>query len=172
MGDPRKLKKKYEPPRKLWDSTRIAEESGLIEEYGLKSMRELWKSKAELGKIRREARKLLSKGEGGRAQAKQLLDKVVRLGLGTETTSIEDLLSLTIRDILERRLQTQVCKKGFAKSLPQSRQLITHGFISISGKKVSVPGYTVPVFQEKLIGYYKAIDINSGEGEGKAPKPS
>ncbi len=170
MGDPRKLKKKYESPRKLWDSARIAEESGLIEEYGLKNTRELWKAKAELGKIRREARKLLSKGEQGRAQAKQLMDKVVRLGLGTTATTLEDLLSLTLRDILERRLQTQVYKKGFAKSMAQSRQLVIHGFIAIEGKKVSVPGYVVPVSQEKLISYHKAINIEAG-GENK-PKAS
>jgi len=172
MGDPRKLKKKYESPRKLWDTTRIQEESGLKEEYGLKSTRELWKSKAELGKVRREARKLLSKGDKGTAQAKDLLTKIVRLGLGTETTTVEDLLSLTLRDVLERRLQTQVYKKGFAKSVSQSRQLIKHGFISINGKKVSVPGYVVPVSEEKLIAYYKAIDINAGGANDKAPKSS
>jgi small subunit ribosomal protein S4 len=170
MGDPRRLSKKYETPRKLWDSARITEEKALIEEYGLKNMRELWRAKAKLGRVRRDARVLLSKGEQGHDEAKQLLAKVVRLGFGTEATSLEDLLSLTLRDVLERRLETRVYKKGFAKSLAQSRQLITHGFISISGKKVSVPGYIVPASQENLIGYYKAIDINAGATE--APKSS
>jgi small subunit ribosomal protein S4 len=171
MGDPRRLSKKYESPRKLWDTARITEESGLVEEYGLKNTRELWRAKAKLGSIRRDARILLSKGDQGRAEAKQLLDKVVRLGFGNENTSLEDLLSLTIRDILERRLETRVYKRGFAKSLVQSRQLIKHGFISISGKKVSVPGYIVPASEENQIGYYKAIDINAGSKE-TAPKSS
>jgi small subunit ribosomal protein S4 len=165
MGDPRRLSKKFERPRKVWDSTRIAEEKGLLEEYGLKNMRELWKTKAELGKIRRAARLLLSKGEQGKTDSKELSDKVSRLGFGSAQTSLEDMLSLSVRDILERRLQTRVYKKGFAKSLPQSRQIITHGFISIKGKKISVPGYIVPAAEEDLIGYYKAIDIAAGEKE-------
>ncbi len=173
MGDPRRLAKKYESPRKLWDTTRITEEKGLREEYGLKNTREVWKMKAELGKIRRAARVLLSQGELGKTKSKDLLGKVKRIGVGTDTTTLEDLLSLQLRDLLERRLQTQVYKKGFAKSLAQSRQIIKHGFISISGKKVSVPGYIVPASEEKLIGYYKAIDINAGNADASnAPKSS
>lgn len=170
MGDPRRLSKKYEAPRKVWDSARIKEEKGLLEEYGLKNMRELWRTKAELGRIRRDARAMLTKGEAESSERSQLLGKVKRLGLGTDNTTPEDLLSLTLRDLLERRLQTVVYKKGFAKSLTQSRQLIKHGFISIGGKKVSVPGYIVPQSQETMIGYYKAIDINAGAD--KAPKSS
>jgi small subunit ribosomal protein S4 len=171
MGDPRRLSKKYESPRKPWDKTRIDEEKALVEEYGLKNTRELWRSKAELGRIRREARRLLSKGEHGREESKQLLGKVARLGFGTESTSLDDLLSLTVRDILERRLETRVFKRGFAKSMRQSRQLIKHGFISIGGKKVSVPGYIVPTSEDALIGYYKAIDLEAGE-KAEAKKSS
>ncbi|MFH1447231.1 MAG: 30S ribosomal protein S4 [Candidatus Micrarchaeota archaeon] len=159
MGDPRRLSKKYEPPRTLWDRSRIDEEGALIEEYGLKNMHELWRTKAELGRIRREARALLSKGEQGRVEGEPLLRKIQRLSLGGTDTSLEDLLSLTLRDLLERRLETRVFKKGFARSIGQSRQLIKHGFISISGRKVSVPGYVVSAPEDDLISYYKAIDI-------------
>lgn len=161
MGDPRRLRKKFESPRMIWDKARIEEESALIEEYGLKNMKELWRTKSELGRIRREARKLLSKGEQGKAESQYLLGKIRRLSLGNDNTTLEDLLSLTLRDLLERRLETRVFKKGFARSLKQSRQLIKHGFISIGGKKVSVPGHLVNASEDSIIGYYKAIDIGS-----------
>ncbi len=160
LGDPKKNKKKYESPRKVWDLARIVEEQKLLEEYGLKNMRELWITKQELKKIRRQARRLLSLGERGEKEAKQLLASVARLGLGNEATTIDNLLSLKVQDILDRRLESQVFKKGLAKSIMQSRQIITHGFIAINGKRVCAPSYIVPAAEEKLISYYKPIDLN------------
>jgi len=159
MGDPRKLKRKYESPRKAWDKARIEEENKLLEEFGLKNMRELRVMQMELKRIRREARRLLSMGEEGRKRGEPLLKKVVRLGIAKPETTLEDLLSLTIRDILERRLQTRVFKKGLARSIKQSRQLIAHGHIAIDNRKVSAPSYLVPVDEEDKIGYYKSINI-------------
>ncbi|MEM3031203.1 MAG: 30S ribosomal protein S4 [Candidatus Micrarchaeia archaeon] len=159
MGDPRRLKKKYEAPKKLWDAQRIQEEQKLLEEYGLRSMRELWVVKQELKRIRREARALLSLGEQGRVKSKELLDKVRRYGFAKEDTSLEGLLSLGIRDILERRLETRVFKKGLARSMKQARQLIVHGLISVGGRRVSAPSYLVPAGEEESISYYKPINL-------------
>lgn len=74
-------------------------------------------------------------------------------------TSLEDLLSLTIRDMLERRLETRVFKKGLARSVEQGRQLIAHGHIAINGRRISAPGYIVPVDEEDKIGYYRKVDF-------------
>ncbi|MDE1834742.1 MAG: 30S ribosomal protein S4, partial [Candidatus Micrarchaeota archaeon] len=41
------------------------------------------------------------------------------------------------------------------------RQLITHGFISINGRKVKSPGYLVAADEEQKIGYYKPINLNT-----------
>jgi len=60
MGDPRRLRNKFERPKKLWDVDRIKHDKTLKVEYGLKNMSELWRSTAELKKYRREARRLLS----------------------------------------------------------------------------------------------------------------
>lgn len=65
MGDPKKLKRKYESPRKIWDKDRIEEEHKLVEEFGLKNLRELRIMQMELKRIRREARRLLSLGDRG-----------------------------------------------------------------------------------------------------------
>lgn len=160
LGDPKKNKKKFESPRKVWDTARIIEEQKLLEEYGLKSMHELWIVKQELKKIRREARRLLSLGERGKEEAKPLLARLARLGLGNENNTLDNLLSLKVQDVLDRRLESQVFKKGLAKSMKQSRQIIVHGFIAVNGKRVCAPSYLVPASEEKMISYYKPIDLN------------
>ncbi|KAF5426797.1 small subunit ribosomal protein S4, partial [Candidatus Methanophagaceae archaeon] len=44
MGHPKKLKKKYERPRRPWVLQRIKDERELAEKYGLKNKREIWKA--------------------------------------------------------------------------------------------------------------------------------
>lgn len=144
MGDPRKLRNKYERPKKLWDADRLGKEKGLKTEYGLRCMRELWRCTAELKKFRREARRLLSLTEEDRKDdAKKILRKLARLGVLKDGSVLDDVLSLEVRAVLERRLQTLVLRKGLARTISQSRQLITHGFIAIKGRKVTRPGYVV-----------------------------
>jgi small subunit ribosomal protein S4 len=166
MGDPRKFGNKYEHPKKLWESARISEESKLKREYGLKTMRELWVMNQELKVMRREARRLLSVGEDERERdLPKLMNKLDRLGILSKGSKLEQVLSLTVKDILERRLQTRVHKKGLAKSAKQARQLITHGFISVNGRKTDSPSYLVPVSEDDSVSYYKKIDLKVSEAE-------
>jgi small subunit ribosomal protein S4 len=74
---------------------------------------------------------------------KEYLLKLSRIGVLSESATIDDILDLDIRDLLERRLQTLVFRKGLAKTLFQARQLVSHGHISVAGKIISVPGYIV-----------------------------
>jgi small subunit ribosomal protein S4 len=67
---------------------------------------------------------------------------------------LEDVLALTVEDILERRLQTHVYKKGLANSIKHARQLIVHGHIAVDGRRVTIPSYILDVEEEKKIGYY------------------
>jgi len=166
MGDPRKLSRKYETPKRLWNTQRITEEHGLEKEFGLKNTREIWIARTELRKIRGEARKFLSLGDAGVKLAEPLLKRAIRLGFAKEGTTLDGLLALDIRHILERRLQTRVQKLGLAKSMNQARQLITHGFIAVNGSKVSTPSYVVPMSEERAIAFYKNIDLSD-----PAPKP-
>ncbi len=66
---------------------------------------------------------------------------------------LDNVLDLTIEDILERRLQTIVFRKGLARTIYQSRQLITHGHVTIDGRRVTIPGYIVPKADEAQIVY-------------------
>ena len=45
--------------------------------------------------------------------------------------------------ILESRLDNVVYRLGFAESRSQARQLVTHGHISVNGKRVDIPSYLV-----------------------------
>ena len=62
-------------------------------------------------------------------------------------------MDLTIEDILERRLQTVVFRKGLARTIFQARQLITHGHVTIDGRRVTIPGYIVLREDEAKIVY-------------------
>ena len=162
MGDPRRFRNKTERPKKLWDVDRLSHDKALKIEYGLKNMRELWRATAELKKYRREARRLLSVTEEDRRDdAKKILKKLARLGLLKEGSVIDDVLSLEVRVVLERRLQTIVLRKGLALSTVQSRQLITHGFIAIHGKRVTRPGYLVEVDDEGTLSHARPIELSS-----------
>ncbi len=166
MGDPRKFKNKYEHPKRLWETQRISEEKALKREYGLKTMRELWVMNQELKKMRREARRLLSVTEEERTRdLPKLMNKLSRLGIMDRNAKLEQVLSLSVRDVLERRLQTRVLKRGLAKTAKQARQLITHGFISVKGRKVDSPSYLIPISEDDTITYYKKINLEVPEEE-------
>jgi len=45
--------------------------------------------------------------------------------------------------LLERRLDNVVHRMKFADSLPQARQLVTHGHFLVNKKKVNIPSYLV-----------------------------
>ena len=64
--------------------------------------------------------------------------KYVGQALKTKGNTGEKLLS-----ILERRLDNTIFRLGFAPSRPAARQLVSHGHVSVSGKKVNVPSYGV-----------------------------
>jgi len=152
MGDPKRQRKKYETLRNPWRKDQIEAELQLIGEYGLRNKRELWKSRTELSRIRGIARSLLAKEESERARLeKEFLESLSRQGILPEKATIDDVLDLDIRDVLERRLQTLAFRKGLAKSIHQARQLISHGHIRLGEKTVSVPSYLVARSEESNI---------------------
>ncbi|RLI22344.1 30S ribosomal protein S4 [Candidatus Bathyarchaeota archaeon] len=154
MGDPKKQRKKYEATKFTWRTDVLQEELKLLGQYGLRNKRELWRHKTTLSKFRGIARSLLGKSvEEREKMEKELLTKLKKLGILRETAVLDDVLDLGIEDILERRLQTIVFRKGLAKSIHQARQLITHGHIAIGNRRVTVPSYLVAKEEENQITY-------------------
>ena len=50
--------------------------------------------------------------------------------------------------ILESRLDNVIYRMGFAKTRQQARQMVSHGHITVNGKKVDIPSYLVKVGDE------------------------
>lgn len=47
----------------------------------------------------------------------------------------------TLVDILERRLDNAVFRSGFAQTRPQARQMVSHAYFLVNGRKVDVPSF-------------------------------
>jgi len=162
MGDPKKQRKKYEAPRFAWQTDILQSELKLLGQYGLRNKRELRRHETTLSRFREIARSLLGMpSEERKTLERQLLDRLHRLGILPETAVLDDVLDLTIEDILERRLQTIVFNKGLAKSIHQARQLITHGHIAIEGQRVPSPSYLVLRNEEVGITYAPTSDLSN-----------
>jgi small subunit ribosomal protein S4 len=154
MGDPRKQRKKYDTPRFPWRTDIMQGELKLLGQYGLRNKHELWRYETMLSKFRGNARSLIGQApEQRKKMEEELLARLKKLGVLPETAVLDDVLDLTIEDILERRLQTIVLRKSLAKTAQQSRQLITHGHVTISGQRVKIPGYLVTKPEEAQISY-------------------
>ena len=69
-------------------------------------------------------------------------------------SKLEDILDLTVEDVLRRRLETIVYKRGLSNTAKQARLFIVHGHIAMNGRKINSPGYLVRSGEEETIGFY------------------
>lgn len=143
------LKKQYETPNEAWNQERMDKEAELTDQYGLGNKKEIYRAYSELRGFRRQARKLIA--EDDEEQKQDILRKANKLGLVKADAGLEDLLTLSVEDILNRRLQTAVSRRGLADTPKEARQLVNHGHIKIDGEVVNVPGYRLTQEEEKNI---------------------
>ncbi|MBU0627807.1 MAG: 30S ribosomal protein S4 [Nanoarchaeota archaeon] len=162
MGHPKLKRKTYSGPTHPWQKERIEEEKELLTEFGLKNKTEIWRVSSLLRKYARQAKKLitLDTPQAEKEQV-QLLRKLSSLGLISESAKLEDVLTLTLKEILARRLQTVVYKNKLAKSIRQARQFITHSHIMIKDKPLTVPSYLVSKQEEALISFSSTSALSS-----------
>jgi small subunit ribosomal protein S4 len=152
LGDPRKPKKSYHRPRRIWTTDQLNAELYILGSFGLRNKHELWKAQTEVARFRNQARALLALATEARTEKEsRLLKSLNRLGLVNESASLDDVLNLKIEDLLERRLQTILMKKAGTKSPHQARQVVVHGHVSIGDRIVNLPGYIVKKEEEDLI---------------------
>ncbi|MCL4383048.1 MAG: 30S ribosomal protein S4 [Candidatus Marsarchaeota archaeon] len=170
MGSIKRNRKKYETPKNLFNTERIKQDRAIIKEFGLKNMKELWQAQSKISKIRRNVRTLLSGESEKTGIEKDIINRLIKLGIVNEGVILDDLLDLNEKEFLERRLESIVFRKGLAKSMKQARQIIVHGFIAINSKKIDKPGYMVNKNEEQGIAYYKKIDINKNNGQNEKSK--
>lgn len=154
MGDPKRQRKKYATPRFAWRQDTLQEELKLLGQYGLRNKHELWRHETYLSKYRGIARSLIGKEPEERQKMEnELLTKLKKIGILQETAALDNVLDLALEDLLERRLQTIVFRKGLAKTPFQSRQLITHGHITINNRRITIPSYIVSREDEAQLAY-------------------
>ena len=82
-----------------------------------------------------------------------MISSLTRKGLLPEGASVGDVLQIDIDQMLSRRLQSVVYRRGLAPTMRSSRQLIMHGHISIGKQKMTVPGYHILKEEEELLQY-------------------
>ena len=74
--------------------------------------KEIWKMKSVLINFVNQTRKLIADtSEQGKKEKIQLLNKLVSLGLITKTSKLEDILSLTPKDIIDPTLLKRLCRE-------------------------------------------------------------
>ena len=141
-------------PAHPWQKGRIDFEKNLVKEYGIKNKKELWKMDSFRKKFAIHAKKLIADtSEQGEKEKQQMIERLTKLGLIEHGAEIDDILSISLKDVLERRLETMVFRKELAHSVSQARQFIVHEHITVKGKKIKSPSYLVPRDEEDTIAF-------------------
>ncbi len=172
MGDPRRLKKRYHSPNNPYERSRVLEELKYIGKYGLRNKQEFWRHRYQLGGFRARARKARSQTqEVQEIMLEDLRTKLTALGILGPEAHFDDVLGLEIEQLLDRRLQTMVFKKGLAKSIYQARQFIVHRHIIVGERVISSPSYLVKKDEEAHVEYapnspIKNMTLEQIEGSG------
>ena len=152
MGDPRHIGKKYTPPSHPWIKSKIEEFKVLKKDFGLKNQKEILKMESVVKNFTSQAKKLaIATNQQAEREKQQLLQRMQSLGLLQGNATLADVLGVTTKDIINRRLQTLLVKKGLARSVHQARQFIVHRHIFIKDKAVTVPSYLVQISEEAHI---------------------
>jgi small subunit ribosomal protein S4 len=163
MGDIKRKRKLFSRPKKLFDRVRMDEENILVERYGLKNKREIWKAKSQISKLRRRAKQLIA--SDSKVQ-QEFFDKLIKMGFAVK--DISDVLALTEEDLLERRLQTFVFKKKLSNTPKQARQFIVHKYVLVKGKTVNTPSFWITKDLEGEISLkkrkVKVVSVKKEEG--------
>lgn len=171
MGDPKKQRKKFSKPSHPWQKERIDAEKELLKQYGLRRKYEVWKMNSTLKKLLHRAKAIIGERTSqSELEKKQLLDRLYLLGILKKDSKIEDVLNLTLKDVLERRLQTLVCRKNIAKTMLQAREFVTHEHIAIDDKKITIPSYLVSIEEEPKIKLVHGIKLPDDSKAQKAEK--
>src|SRR3989339_196857 len=169
MGDPKKHRKKYSAPRHPWKKERIEEERELVRQYGTKNKHELWKMNSKLKKFKEQAKLLITQSTAQAAkEKKQLFDKLCAYGFLDADADLGDVLTISMKDVMERRLQTRLVRLALARTVKQARQFITHCHVKVAGKVITSPSYLVKVTEDTQISFVESSALFSTEHPERA----
>lgn len=171
MGDPKHLKKKYFTPLHPWNKANIESERKIVDEYSLRNKKEIFVANSFLKKYKDIAKKLIAvRTKQGEKEKEQVLAKLQHLGFLPAGAGLDQILSLELKDVLERRFQSIVYRKGLAHSMKQARQFIIHRHMKIGDQEVSMPSYLVPIAKENIITFKVNSSLANEEHPERANK--
>lgn len=147
MGHPRKHRAKWSRPLKPFAKERLEAEKGVMQMFGLRRKHELWRAEGLVRDFRRRARELLAVKSPKLEE--ELFKHLQKIGFNVMT--LDDVLALKTEDILNRRLQTRLVKRGITKTLKHARQLIVHRHVLVGGQVVRWPSALVSAADDDKI---------------------
>ena len=144
----RKSSRVSRPPRRPYERERLDHEIQLVGEYGLRNKRELWRVHYTLAHLRKVARDLLTldpKDPRRRFEGDALIRRLQAMSILTpEQSTLEFVLGLQARDLLDRRLQTFITRQQkLATTIHEARTLIHQRHIAVGDQLVNIPSFMV-----------------------------
>ena len=144
---------------KPYDKSRLEREKAVKDNFGLRRKKEIWRAESILRNFRQRARALqANRNEKDEAR---LLETMRNMGIKCD--NLENILEVGLDDILSRRLQSIVHKKGLANTMKQSRQFVVHGHVMVGDRKVMYPSYIVSGDEDDKITMDQKIKLKSEE---------
>ena len=166
----------YKTPKRPFDRTRFDSELKLAGQFGLRCKREIQRVHYTLGHMRRIAKVMLMKDANDQKRQLEggaLLRRLHNLGiLPPEQNKLEFVLALKLENLLERRLQTVVYRKGFARSIHHARVLIRGKMIKVGKQVVDSPSFMVRVESEPHVQMAENTPLTNSEIMGRRKKKS
>ncbi|HLC20425.1 MAG TPA: 30S ribosomal protein S4 [Candidatus Nanoarchaeia archaeon] len=170
MGDPRRLRKKYTGLMHPWRRETIDAEKEVTTEYSLKNKQEVWRMNSFLREFKNQAKKLIAlKSVQADKEREALIKRLQQLGLLSLDAKLDSVLSLSLRDVLERRLQSFIFRKGFARTMLQARQFIVHRHVTVAGREITAPSYMIKKAEEESVQFTGSSSLINPEHPERVP---
>ncbi len=171
MGDPRKIRAKYSGPSHPWQRKRIEDEKKILNSFGLKNKKEIWKIQSMLRSFKAQAKLLIARTDAqSKKEEEALLAKLYTIGMIEQGSNMDVILELSLDDILKRRLQSIVYNQRLAQTMRQARQFIVHGHITVNGTLIDVPSYIVKRGEENAIRFHETSTLKDPEHPERVKK--
>ena len=163
MGLPIRHRKKFISHKKRWDKKTIDDEAILMNDYALKNKKAIRKVEKRLSNYKKIAKSLNRTPQSKESEeAKNFIEKLKFMGfLDQSAESLDEVLDITVRNILERRLSNILYKNKMARTPSQARQFIVHGHVLVNGKFVDSPSYLVSLKEEPTVTFKEGSSLSN-----------
>ncbi len=141
--------------KKRWDKQTIVDEAELVRNYALKNKKEIRRAELLLSKFKKIAKELNKDAETKNSDAaKNFVQKLKDKGfLSQDAQTLDEVLDISIRNILERRLSNIVYKLKLARTPKQARQFVVHRHVKVAENVVTAPSFLTSLAEEQMIAF-------------------